>query len=213
MARIAASRSLTAALLAAAFGAAGQPAPAPRPTPNVAPAATPAKSLPTEVVVDIVGARNQRIPLAIPMTIASLKPELQKGAVRPVLHDTERRPLGLARVPHRGPDALPEGPPPAARPRGGGPVEDVLGPVPRRHATQRGRRRRGLLDASVHCRGSSGLGPRSPQADSEQEVLGRAACLAPHCPHARERPDPSVHGKPGPTSRRSPSSPTGTSLA
>ena len=83
MTRIAASRALATLLLAAAFGAAGQPAPAPLPTPNVAPAATPAKSLPTEVVVDILGARNQRIPLAIPMTIASLKPELQKGAVDP----------------------------------------------------------------------------------------------------------------------------------
>jgi TolB protein len=79
--RSAALRFAAALLLAASVRAAGQTASAP--TPNVAPAATPAKSLPSEVVVDILGARNQRIPLAIPVTIAPLGPDLQKGAVDP----------------------------------------------------------------------------------------------------------------------------------
>ena len=81
MTRTLAPRAAAAVLLAAALRAAGQPTPAP--TPNLAPPAPPVKSLPSEVVVDILGARNQRIPLAIPLTIAPLKPELQKGAVDP----------------------------------------------------------------------------------------------------------------------------------
>ncbi len=81
MIRLSASRVLAAVLLATALRATAQPAPTP--TPNLAPPAPPVKSLPSEVVVDILGARNQRIPLAIPMTIAALLADLQKGAVDP----------------------------------------------------------------------------------------------------------------------------------
>jgi TolB protein len=79
--RIVSTLVLAAALFAAALGASAQPTPVP--TPNTGPVATPARGLPSEVVIDIVGARQQRIPLAIPMTIAPLTPELQKGGVDP----------------------------------------------------------------------------------------------------------------------------------
>ncbi len=81
MTRHAATRVLAALVLAASLRAAGQPAPTP--SPNVGPAAPPAKSLPSDVVIDILGARGQRVPIAIPVTIAPLTPELQKGAVDP----------------------------------------------------------------------------------------------------------------------------------
>ncbi len=70
------------ALTAVSVRAAAQPAPA-APAPGTGPVAPPASSLPSQVVIDIVGAKNARIPLAIPVTMAPLLPELQKGAVDP----------------------------------------------------------------------------------------------------------------------------------
>jgi TolB protein len=76
-------RTLAAAVLAAAAaGAHAQPTPA-NGKPGTGPVAPPVSSLPSNVVIDILGAKGARIPLAIPVTIASLKPELQKGAVDP----------------------------------------------------------------------------------------------------------------------------------
>lgn len=76
-------RPLAAFFLAAAAARAGAQPTASAPTPGTGPVAPPVSTLPSQVVVDILGAKGARIPLAIPMTIASLKPELQKGAVDP----------------------------------------------------------------------------------------------------------------------------------
>ena len=76
------TRFLAALVLAAAARAGAQPS-ATAPNPSTAPVAPPVSSLPSQVVVDILGAKGARIPLAIPVTIAPLTPELQKGAVDP----------------------------------------------------------------------------------------------------------------------------------
>lgn len=76
------TRILAAILLAAATRAGAQPATS-APRPGTGPVAPPVSSLPSQVVVDILGAKGSRIPLAIPMTIAPLTPELQKGSVDP----------------------------------------------------------------------------------------------------------------------------------
>jgi TolB protein len=75
-------RVLTALVLAVAARAGAQPATS-APTPGTGPVAPPVSSLPSQVVVDILGAKGARIPIAIPVTIAPLQPELQKGAVDP----------------------------------------------------------------------------------------------------------------------------------
>jgi TolB protein len=76
------TRILAALVLAAAARAGAQPSTS-APTPGTGPVAPPVSSLPSQVVVDILGAKGARIPLAIPVTIAPLTPELQKGAVDP----------------------------------------------------------------------------------------------------------------------------------
>jgi hypothetical protein len=76
------TRFLAALVLVAAARAGAQPS-APAPNPSTGPVAPPVSSLPSQVVVDILGAKGARIPLAIPVTIAPLTPELQKGAVDP----------------------------------------------------------------------------------------------------------------------------------
>jgi TolB protein len=76
------TRFLAALLLAAAARAGAQPSTS-APHPGTGPVAPPVSSLPSQVVVDILGAKGARIPLAIPVTIAPLSPELQKGAVDP----------------------------------------------------------------------------------------------------------------------------------
>jgi TolB protein len=76
------TRFLAAVVLAAAARAGAQPSPS-APNPSTGPVAPPVSSLPSQVVVDILGAKGARIPLAIPVTIAPLAPELQKGAVDP----------------------------------------------------------------------------------------------------------------------------------
>jgi TolB protein len=76
------TRFLAAVVLAAAARAGAQPSPS-APNPSTGPVAPPVSSLPSQVVVDILGAKGARIPLAIPVTIAPLTPELQKGAVDP----------------------------------------------------------------------------------------------------------------------------------
>jgi TolB protein len=68
--------------LAAAARAGAQPTTS-APTPGTGPVAPPVSSLPSQVVVDILGAKGARIPVAIPVTIAPLKPDLQKGTVDP----------------------------------------------------------------------------------------------------------------------------------
>ncbi|MGA7992522.1 MAG: hypothetical protein WCC53_13875 [Thermoanaerobaculia bacterium] len=75
-------RTLAVLFVAAAARAKAQPATY-APTPGTGPVAPPVSSLPSQVVVDILGAKGARIPLAIPVTIAPLKPELQQGAVDP----------------------------------------------------------------------------------------------------------------------------------
>lgn len=76
------TRILAALILAAAARAGAQPSTS-APNPSTGPVAPPVSSLPSQVVVDILGAKGARIPLAIPVTIAPLTPELQKGAVDP----------------------------------------------------------------------------------------------------------------------------------
>jgi TolB protein len=76
------TRILVALVIAAAARAGAQPS-ASAPKPGTGPVAPPVSSLPSQVVVDILGAKGARIPLAIPVTIAPLTPELQKGAVDP----------------------------------------------------------------------------------------------------------------------------------
>lgn len=66
----------------AAFRAGAQPSTS-APTPGTGPVAPPVSTLPSQVVIDILGAKGARIPLAIPVTIASLTPALQQGAVDP----------------------------------------------------------------------------------------------------------------------------------
>jgi TolB protein len=75
-------RALAALVLAAAPGAFAQPTPAGG-KPGTGPVAPPVSTLPSQVVVDILGAKGARVPLAIPVTIAPLNPQLQKGAVDP----------------------------------------------------------------------------------------------------------------------------------
>jgi TolB protein len=76
------TRILAAFVLAAAARAGAQPSTS-APTPGTGPVAPPVSSLPSQVVVDILGAKGARIPIAIPVTIAPLTAELQKGAVDP----------------------------------------------------------------------------------------------------------------------------------
>ena len=76
------TRFLAVLVLAAAARAGAQPSTS-APNPSTGPVAPPVSSLPSQVVVDILGAKGARIPLAIPVTIAPLTPELQKGAVDP----------------------------------------------------------------------------------------------------------------------------------
>ncbi len=76
-------RTLAAFILAAVAARAGAQPSTPARTPGTGPVAPPVSSLPSQVVVDILGAKGARIPLAIPVTIAPLTPELQKGAVDP----------------------------------------------------------------------------------------------------------------------------------
>ncbi len=76
------TRILAVLVLAAAARAGAQPSTSAR-NPGTGPVAPPVSSLPSQVVVDILGAKGARIPLAIPVTIAPLTPELQKGSVDP----------------------------------------------------------------------------------------------------------------------------------
>ncbi len=76
-------RALAAVVLAAFAARAGAQPATSAPTPGTGPVAPPVSSLPSQVVVDILGAKGARIPIAIPVTIAPLTPELQKGAVDP----------------------------------------------------------------------------------------------------------------------------------
>ncbi len=76
------TRILATLVLAAAARAGAQPSTSAQ-TPGTGPVAPPVSSLPSQVVVDILGAKGARIPIAIPVTIAPLTAELQKGAVDP----------------------------------------------------------------------------------------------------------------------------------
>ena len=72
-------------------GAQAQPTPTAG-KPGTGPVAPPVSTLPSQVVVDILGAKGARIPLAIPVTIALAHAGAPEGRRRPVLHDAERRP-------------------------------------------------------------------------------------------------------------------------
>ena len=166
---------------------------APKPVPTMS-----GVTQPSNIDLTLTVGAGARRPLAIPMTIAPISPDLQTKAVDPFYTTLTDDLAGSGVFVVADPSLYPKGMRPPQNREEGGHVEGHVGPVPPRHASRAGRRERdGRGDA---------LGPRDAQVHPEQEVHRRAARGAPHRPHARERPRAPVHGPArARSSRRSPS--------